>query len=267
MIPLSLRLPPLRVAFFSTILVLNMSAGLSSSFASPPQKILTVAAAADLASLEPDLAKQFEGTNPGIHVKWVTGASAVLSQQIENGAPYDVFLSANAEFVERLSSFGKLRPDSVMVYAVGRVGVVWKDGKQHPFSDLARKWVRFVALPNPKLAPYGIAAQQVLEHARIWTQVKPKVVYGENVRQALQLLQSGNADAVLTSASLLVGKKAEIIPEDWHRPIVQKAGIIAGTKNLEAARKFLEYLNREDGQAIFAKFGFGPTPDPRPPTL
>ena len=219
------------------------------------QTTLTVAAAADLSALEPQLARQFEKTNP-IPVKWVTGASAILSQQIENGAPYDVFLSANAEFADRLSSFGKLAPGSVAAYAIGRVGVLWKDGKQHQVSDLTENWVRFVALPNPKLAPYGVAAQQALEHAQIWAHVQSKVVYGENVRQALQLFESGNADVVLTSASLLKGKNASLIPADWHRPIVQKAGIVTGTKNLEAATKFLAFLTSKDGQAIFASFGF-----------
>ncbi|MGI9070333.1 MAG: molybdate ABC transporter substrate-binding protein [Bryobacteraceae bacterium] len=241
------------------------------------QTTLTVAAAADLSALEPQLAQQFEKTNPRVdepahlseektqvRVRFVTGASAILSQQIENGAPYDVFLSANAQFVDRLSSFGKLRPNSVVAYAVGRVGILWKDGKQHRISDLTENWVRFVALPNPKLAPYGVAAQEALEHAGIWKQIQPKVVYGENVRQALQLFESGNADAVLTAAALLQGKNVAVVSADWHRPIVQKAGIVAGTKNLEAARRFLDYLARKDAQSIFAKFGFSPTPNPRP---
>ncbi len=226
-----------------------------ATFVSGGQTTLAVAAAADLSDLEPQLAQQFEKTNP-IRVRWVTGASAVLSQQIENGAPYDVFLSANAQFVNRLSSFGKLRPDSVTVYAVGRVGILWKDGKHHQISDLGENWVRFVALPNPKLAPYGAAAQEALEHAGIWRQVQPKVVYGENVRQALQLFESGNADAVLTSDSLLQGRNATVIPADWHPPIIQKAGIVAATKNLRAARKFIAFLTSKAGQAVFAAYGF-----------
>ncbi|MFL6351903.1 MAG: molybdate ABC transporter substrate-binding protein [Bryobacteraceae bacterium] len=227
------------------------------------QTTLTIAAAADLSTLEPELAQQFEKTNP-IRVRFVTGASAILSQQIESGAPYDVFLSANASFVDHLSSFGKLRPDSVATYAVGRVGILWKDGKRHGINDLEGNWVRFVALPNPNLAPYGAAALQALKHAGIWPQIQPKVVYGENVRQALQLFESGNADAVLTAAALLRGKNATLIPADWHRPIVQKAGIVSGTKNLAAAQQFLDYLTSKEAQAIFAKFGFSPTPNHRP---
>ncbi len=155
-----------------------------------------------------------------------------------------------------LSSFGKIDPSSVRTYAVGRVGVLWRDGKQHPLKDLAADWVRFVALPNPKLAPYGVAAQQALEHAGVWKAVQPKIVYGENVRQALELFESGNADAVLTSNSLLQGKNPDLIPTDWHSPIIQKAGIVAASPNRAAAQKFLDLLLSPAGQAVFAKFGF-----------
>ncbi len=139
---------------------------------------------------------------------------------------------------------------------MGRLGILWRDGKHHPINDLKQNWVRFVALPNPKLAPYGVAAQQALEHMGLWEFVRQKVVYGENVRQTLQLFESGNADAVLTADSLLQGKDPTLMPADWHKPIIQKAGIVASTKNLEAARKFLEFLTSPAGQAIFAKFGF-----------
>lgn len=222
-----------------------------------PQTTLVVAAASDLTDLEGPLASSFGKADPGIHINWVTASSAILSQQIQNGAPYDIFLSANAQYVDRLQAAGKLDARSVAPYAVGRVAILWRDGKHHPISDLAQNWVRFVALPNPKLAPYGVAAQQALEHAGIWTTVRPKIVYGENVRQTLQLFDSGNADAVITSDSLLQGKNPQLIPAEWHKPILQKAGVVAGSKNAEAARKFFEFLRGPDAQAVFAKFGFG----------
>ncbi len=125
-------------------------------------------------------------------------------------------------------------------------------------SDLRSDWVRFVALPNPKLAPYGVAAQQALEHAGLWQFVRKKVVYGENVRQTLQLFESGNADAVLTSDSLLIGKNPDLVPAPWHQPIIQKAGIVSASRNQTAAREFVSYLTSPAGQAIFARFGFGP---------
>jgi molybdate transport system substrate-binding protein len=221
------------------------------------QATLAVAAASDLTDLEAPLASSFDKTDPAIRINWITASSAILAQQIRNGAPYDVFLSANAQYVDRLQAAGQLDASSVAPYAVGRVAILWRGAKHHPISDLGEKWVRFVALPNPKLAPYGVAAQQALEHAGLWSAVRPKIVYGENVRQTLQLFESGNADAVITSDSLLQGKDPQVIPAEWHRPILQKAGMVSGTRNAEAAYKFLEFLRGADGQAVFARFGFG----------
>lgn len=219
---------------------------------------LTVAAAADLTSIEPALTSQFEKTNPNRHIslRFVNEASAMLAQQIDNGAPYDIFLSANMDFVSRLVSKRKIEPNSVETYAVGRVGVLWRDGKSHDIKDLTQPWVRFVALPNPKLAPYGVAAQEALEHAGLWEFVRKKVVYGENVRQALELFESGNADVVLTSASLLQGKNPSLIPASWHKPIVQKAGMVASTPHPQQAKEFLDFLASPPAKAVFEKFGF-----------
>ena len=218
----------------------------------PAPTTLTVAAAADLSALQQPLSKAFDAGS----LRFVIASSAVLRQQIQNGAPYDIFLSANAQYVDQLASNGKLDPASLRVYAVGRVGLLWRDGKRHPVGDLGANWVRIVALPNPKLAPYGVAAQQALEHASLWTRIQPKIVYGENVRETLELFTSGNADAVLTSASLLQGKNPDLIPSDWHQPIVQKGGIVADSKNLDAARRFMDFLTGPAGQAVFARFGF-----------
>jgi molybdate transport system substrate-binding protein len=220
------------------------------------QGILTVAAASDLAPLENELASAFHKSHSEPSVRFVTEASAALSQQIENGAPYDVFLSANARFVERLASNGKLRPDSIRAYAEGRLGLLLRDGKKHQIKDLAAENVHFIALPNPKLAPYGVAAQQALEHEGIWKQVQPKVVYGENVRQTLQMFESGNADAVITADSLLQARHPDLIPVDWHRPILQKAGVVASTKDLAASDAFLNFLTGPDAQTIFSRYGF-----------
>ncbi len=242
-----------------------MSATLSSSLlilflifqsAGFAQSSLTVAAAADLSPLEPDLASSFGKIAPHTRLRFVTESSAALAQQIENGAPYDVFLSANAQFVDKLALNRKLLPDSVRPYAIGRLGLLWRDRQKHPLIYLASPAVRFVALPNPKLAPYGVAAQQAIEHAGIWAEVQPKVVYGENVRQTLQMFESGNADAVLTSASLLSGENPVLTPADWHKPILQKAGVVATTGSRQAAEEFLRFLNGPAAQAVFARYGF-----------
>lgn len=227
---------------------------------SAAQITLTIASAADLTSLEPPLESAFRKTTPGVALRFVNEASAVLAQQIENGAPYDVFLSANTQFVDRLTANRKLLGESIEVYALGRIGVLWRDNKPHNINDLAQPSVRVIALPNPKLAPYGVAAQQALEHAGIWSKVQPKIVYGENVREALEMFTSGNADAVLTSASLLRGKNPQLIPDYWHRPITQEAGIVPTTRYLAQARRFLAFLISPYGQAVFSEYGFAPPP-------
>jgi molybdate transport system substrate-binding protein len=236
---------------------LGLFLALSLPGVSVAQTTLTVAAAADLTNLEPDLGSSFRKIAPSISIRWVTSASAVLAQQIENGAPYDAFLSANAQFADRLASSRKLLPESVSAYAVGRVGILWRDNKHHPLKDLSATSVRFLALPNPKLAPYGVAAQQALERSGLWQAVQPKVVYGENVRQTLQLFESGNADAVLTSAALVLGKNPDVLPTDLHAPIIQKAGIVAASSHQAEGRQFLDFLLSPAGQAVFARFGFG----------
>ena len=217
---------------------------------------MTVAAAADLSKVTAELGQAFEKANPTIQVRFVSGASAMLAQQIENGAPYDVFMSANVQFVDQLATEGKVAPGAV-VYATGRLAILWRDGKRHEIKDLTRDWVRFVALANPKLAPYGVAAQQALEHEHLWEQIQPKVVYGENVRQTLQLFDSGNADAVLTSDGLVSERNPQLIPAEWHRPIVQKAGVVAASAKQKDASLFVRFLLGPTAQGVFGRHGFG----------
>ena len=217
---------------------------------------LTVAAASDLANLGPELTQAFEKTSPGVKVQFVTQASAMLAQQVENGAPYDVFLSANAQFVDKLVASGKVNPGAT-TYATGRLAVLWRDGKTHTINDLTSNAVRYIALANPQLAPYGVAAKEALEHEGLWEKLQSKMVYGENVRQALQLFDSGNADVVLTSDGLVSERKPQLIPADWHRPIVQKAGVVAASQKQKEANLFLQFLLGPTAQGIFAKHGFG----------
>jgi len=224
------------------------------------QTPLTVAAAADLSKVTPELTEAFEKANPSIKVRFVSEASAMLAQQIENGAPYDLFLSANAQFADRLVSSGKLLSPA-SVYTTGRLAILWRDGKHHEINELTQDWVRFVALANPQLAPYGAAAKQTLEHEHLWDKIQPKIVYGENVRQTLQLFESGNADSVFTSAGLVSDRDAQLIPADWHQPLTQKGGIVAASSKQKEATLFLQFLLGPSAQAIFARHGYGkPTP-------
>ena len=220
---------------------------------------LTVAAAADIASAEHDLTDSFHKSFPEDWVRFSFAASGALAQQISNGAPYDLFLSANEGFVDQLAVAQKILPDSVHVYAFGQLGILWRDGKPHRLNELTEKWVRFAAIANPRLAPYGAAAEQSLEHENLWDAIRTKIVFGENVRQALQMFDTGNADVVLTAYSLLVGRPGvAVIPDEWHKPIRQKCGIVAASQNLDAARHFLAFLTSTSGGRILIEHGLKP---------
>jgi molybdate transport system substrate-binding protein len=205
-----------------------------------------VAAAADLSAAEPLLAAAFEKAHPDITVLFVNGASAALAQQIQQGAPFDVFLSANVDLVDRLHL------DSAKTYTIGHVAILWNDGNPHNLNGLTLPAIHFISIANPKLAPYGLAAKQALQQSNLWDKIEPKIVYGENVRQALQLFDSGNADAVLTALSLVINRHPQIVPSE----VVQKAGIVPATKEPQSAKAFLDWLLSPPAQEILAKFGF-----------
>jgi molybdate transport system substrate-binding protein len=107
------------------------------------------------------------------------------------------------------------------------------------------------------LAPYGAAAVEALQHAGLWSKLQDRIVYAENVRQTLQIFESGNADAVITSLSLIQGRHPDFIPESWHRPIRQEGAVVASSARTQAAAEFLNFLKSDGGQAVFARFGFG----------
>jgi molybdate transport system substrate-binding protein len=215
--------------------------------------IILVAAAADMAPLERDLTAAF---GP---VRFTFGSSGMLARQIENGAPYDVYLSANERFVEELKTRGQLLAPTVTVYAVGRLGLWSKSGRYKDLKDILQPGLLHVALANPDHAPYGVAAREVLVRQGMWKAVEPKVVYGENVMQALQFARSGNADACITAWSLVKDLGGVLLPAGWHTPIRQAGGVVAASRNQAEAARFLDMLRGPEGRRILAKYGFEPT--------
>jgi molybdate transport system substrate-binding protein len=170
-----------------------------------------------------------------------------LKQQIENGAPFDVFLSANEQYVKDLAAAG-LVTDTTN-YAIGRIALWSPNGSVTSLADLKKNTVIHLAIPNPQHAPYGVAARQALESQGVWKDVEPKIVYGENVRQALQFAESGNAEAVITSWTLLIGK-GKLLPAEWHSPIRQTGAVVKSSTQPDAARRFLKFLVGQEAQKI-----------------
>jgi molybdate transport system substrate-binding protein len=221
---------------------------------------ITVAAAANLTEVAQALGSEFEAQTK-IHPVFSIGSTAQLTTQIENSAPFDVFLSADAEHVDKLDHEGLLAPGSNAIYAVG-VLALWipPSSKAHVgrLEDLKSKDVRVIALANPKLAPYGAAAIETLQHAGIWDEVKDKIVYADNISMAKQYGTSKNADAVFTAYSLVLKEAGQVIQveESLHQPIVQKLGIVARSQHRDSAQSFTSFVVKGPGRAILARYGY-----------
>lgn len=236
------------------VLLSMFSVMLSSSLSA---QTLIVAAAADLSPLEQSLTQAFRHFSP-IPVRFSFGASGQLARQIENGAPFDVYLSANEEFVRQLERSGNLLPGTVRVYATGRLGIWSATGDVRTLKDLLRPDVKHVAIANPRHAPYGMAAEQLLRSTGLWETLQPKLVYGENVRQAYEFARTRNADAVITSWTLVRDSGGVQLDSSGHKPIRQAAAIVKSTRLLRAAQAFLDMLASSEGRAILAAHGLQP---------
>jgi molybdate transport system substrate-binding protein len=221
---------------------------------------ITIAAAANLTEVAQTIGSEFEAQTK-IHPVFSFGSTAQLTTQIENSAPFDVFLAADAEHVDKLSKENLLSAGSDAVYAVGVLAMWIPPGSRAHITkleDLKAGAVKVIAVANPKLAPYGAATVETLHHAGIWDAVQSKIVYAENINMAKQYGTSKNADAVFTAYSLVLKEAGQVIQIDEasHEPIVQKLGIVARSQHLDDARKFTQFVLGEPGRAILTRYGY-----------
>jgi molybdate transport system substrate-binding protein len=235
------------------------------------QTPLHVAAAADLEPVLPQILEQFQQAS-GIRAEATYQASAVLTTQIQNGAPFDLFLSANLGYPKRLidaglaDAAGSADSSTPIVYAKGTL-VLWvrKDSHLVPSLDLLRdSRLRRLAIANPERAPYGRAAVEALTTLKLYEALKPRLATAENIAQAAQFVDSGNADAGLISlTSALTPQLAAsgsyfVIPRGLYQPIEQGAVIVSSTRQRAAVHKLLDYLLSATVQAQLAKGGLTP---------
>ncbi len=222
---------------------------------------LLVFAASDLRDAFESLIPRFEGET-GIRIDLVLGSTGNLTSQIENGAPADLFFAANESFLDRLERGGLLEPGTRRVYARGRLALVWSDSSAPPeglLEALDAASGETLALANPEHAPYGTAARELLEALGIWPALAPRTVLGENVTQALQFVETGNADIGLVALSLVQEGRTRthlLVPDSLHRPLRQAAGVIRGSRAPEEASRLLDWILSEEGQAILRRYGF-----------
>lgn len=208
---------------------------------------LLVAAASDLAPLETSLQAACE--RQGIQIRFVLGSSGQLANQIRHGAPYDVYLSANEAFVTELKD-QKLLTGPVR-YATGRLALYGAAN----LAALLNPAVKHVAMANPAHAPYGVAARRLLEVSGLWPRLQSKIILAENVRQTVQFVESGNAEAAVTAWSLVSGKRGATKLPGY---VSQAGGVVARSAHQAAARRFVAFLVSAEGRKRLAAAGFDP---------
>lgn len=251
----------MRKRGFLTLLV----AGVTSAGAPPPSRApLRVAAASDLKFALAELAHQYQRQS-GQSVELNLGSSGQFAQQIRQGLPADLYMSADEDFVFQLAAAGRAR-DRGALYAVGRIVALVPAGSavalDASLDGLRKAWpqVKHFAIANPQHAPYGRAARQALERLGLWEMARAKLVLGENIAQATHFVTSGAAQAGITALSLAlspeVGRLARhvVLPASLHEPLRQRMVLLKGAR--PGAEDFYNYLQGAPARRIFERYGF-----------
>ncbi len=228
--------------------------------AQPARPSVTVFAASDLAFAFGDLAPLFEQRS-GARVILVLGSSGNLARQIEHGAPADVFFSADRRLVDDLAAKGAIIAETRSLYARGRLAlVVARRAGIAPgdLRDLARPEIRRIAIASPDHAPYGRAAREALEALGLWDRLRPRLVYGDNIRHALQFVQAGAVDAGIVALSIASVPEVEAVLVDarLHAPLDQMAAVVRRGGRPELGRAFLELVQGAEGRPVMKRHGF-----------
>lgn len=221
---------------------------------------LTVFAAADLAFALREIVPRFDKAL-GARVTLVTGSTGNFAQQIRHGGPADVFFAADESFVDRLVAEGVLIRETRTLYAQGRLVLATArafGAKLTGLRGLLDPKIRHVAIANPVHAPYGRAAQEALRTARLWEALRPKLVYGENVRHALQFIQTGAAEAGIVALSVANVPEVQWTPVDpaLHAPLNQAAAVVGRSPRPELALALIQFVVGAEGRPIMKRYGF-----------
>lgn len=230
------------------------------------QKAINVAAAADLSAAFKEIGASFE-KQKGIEVKLSFGASGALTQQIENGAPFDLFFSADMGYPQKLIAEGYASSATLYRYAVGKL-VLWappdsplnfeRDGMNAILDSSVQK----ISIANPEHAPYGRAAVAALKHSGLYEKVSPRLVMGENIAQGAQFVESGNAQVGFVAlahamAPEMKGKgKYWLIPADAYPALDQGVIVLSSSVHAKEAAEFVEFIKSKEAATILQRYGF-----------
>jgi molybdate transport system substrate-binding protein len=224
---------------------------------------ITVAAAADLKFAMDEIVTAFKKTNTSDEVEVTYGSSGKFNTQIQQGAPYDLYFSADIAFPRALAKAG-LAASEVKPYAVGRI-VLWSasmDASKMTLESLLDGKIAHIAIANPKHAPYGKRAEEALRSTNLWDKVETRLVYGESIAHAAQFIQTGNAQVGIIALSLAVNpelaKKGSywLIPDKLHQPLEQGFVITKRAENNALAKRFADYMGSQAVRTVMTKYGF-----------
>jgi molybdate transport system substrate-binding protein len=228
--------------------------------AAGPTVTLTVSAASDLGPAFREIGDLFEEQS-GVKVTFNFGSTGQLAQQIEQGAPVDLFAAADVGRIDALDAKGLVLSDTKKAYALGRI-TLWTRAdsplRLERVEDLLQPGVHRIAIANPDHAPYGVAARQAMQSAGIWEKLQDRLVLAENAQQALQYARTGNVDAAIVPLSLSNQEDGRwvLVPPELHKPIVQALAVIRTTAHESEARRFAGFVTGPQGQAVLRKYGF-----------
>lgn len=225
---------------------------------------ITVSAAISLKNAFEDIAIIFQERNPGARLLFNFGASGDLARQIEAGAPVDIFASAALKDMDDIGKKDLIAANSRKNFAKNVVVLVKPTNSGIPLQslkDLKREEVRKVVIGNPKTVPAGRYAEEVLRHFNLWDAIKDKLIFAENVRQALDYVARDEVDAGLVYSTDAMARSKEVkvvvrLPEGSHQPVVYPIGVIKGTKEETLSRAFVDFVLSGEGQRILNKYGF-----------
>jgi molybdate transport system substrate-binding protein len=230
-------------------------------------RAVRIAAAADLRYALEEITRQLKQARPDLDLQVAYGSSGTFFAQLVNGAPFDLFMSADIEYPRQLAARGLTVPDTEFTYGIGRL-VLWVpaisplDVEKAGMEALADPRVAHIAIANPEHAPYGRAAEAAMRRANVYDRVKSRIVFGENVSQALQFVQSGAAQASLVALSLAIAPAIKptgrfwAVPGELHPRMDQGGVILRAAADVEAARAVRAFLQGDRGRAILKQYGF-----------
>ena len=244
------------------LLVLVIAACTSHKKNAPDDTQLIIAAAANLTEAFAEIGPKFTDKT-GIRVVFSFGATADLAKQIENGAPFDVFASADTEHVEQLEKENLLTPGTRAIYARGRL-VMWlppsSSLKAARIEDITDKQFERIAIAKPDVAPYGRATVESLRALGIWSDIEGKVIYAQNVSQAKQYTATGNAEVAFIPLGLVKPGEGSYVEvsDELHQPINQALGVVKESPKQAQARRFVDFLLSPEGRDLLVKKGYNP---------